>query len=185
MTMLLVAVGSKNPVKVRATRSAFRAFFPSSRVVGVSVETGIPPQPVGWDQILEGAVKRAVGALEKVERSVFGVGIEAGIVPFPKTVSGYFDAQLAAIADRDGLITLGGSPLFEYPPEVVEEVFSKGVEVEEVMERISGVQQIGEKFGAIGFLTKKHYTRFEITKMAVVAALIPRVNPCLYRLRRN
>ncbi len=68
---------------------------------------------------------------------------------------------------------------------MVEEVFFKGVEVEEVMERISGVQQIGEKFGAIGFLTKKHYTRFEITKMAVVAALIPRVNPCLYRLRRS
>ena len=72
---MLVRVGSKNPVKVRATREAFRGYFPRVRVVGVEGPRGTEWMPRSLREIARSARDRA--------RRVWGgegyaVGIEAG-----------------------------------------------------------------------------------------------------------
>ena len=56
-------------------------------------------------------------------------------------------------------------------------------EAEEVMEEITGIERIGEAAGAIGYLTKNHVKRLDLSIQALTSALIPRLNPNLYQAR--
>ncbi len=169
-----VAVGSTNPVKIKATENVFKKFFKDINVFGVSVKS--KKQPIGMKETIEGAISRAEQALAHGD---LGVGIEAGLVEVPYTITGYFDVQFCAVKDREGLTTLGCGMGFEYPKIVVEKVL-KGREVGEVMEKISGIRDIGRKIGAIGFLSKGIIDRVSLTEQAVLSALLPRINKELY-----
>jgi len=178
--MLRVAVGSRNPVKLRATRNVFRALVGRVRVIGVKVEKPFA-QPLDQAQIIEGAASRAKQAL-KAGNYDLGVGIEAGLTPAPRTRSGFVDVQWCAILDREGGLTLGHGSGFEYPVEVTEEVCVRGREISEAMERLSGIKRIGERIGAIGYLSRGRLTRTKLTEQAVFMAMLPRVMADLYGL---
>ena len=62
--------------------------------------------------------------------------------------------------------------------QIIAHVF--GREVGKVMTDLTGIDDLGKKFGAIGFLTKKHVVRRDLTEIAVTMALIPWVNKKLY-----
>ncbi|MET1125091.1 MAG: inosine/xanthosine triphosphatase [Archaeoglobaceae archaeon] len=172
-----VVVGSKNPAKVEGARRAFEFFFDDVEVVGVEVRTSVPPQPFDVETII-GAIERA--KLSYSEEFDFSVGIEAGLFRFPFTLTGYLDFQVAAVYDGKK-ISVGFGPGFEYPPTVVAEVL-RGKEVGEVMERISGIENLGKKFGAVHYLSKGAISRSELSRLAVTMALIPFVNE-LYESR--
>jgi inosine/xanthosine triphosphatase len=176
---MIVAVGSSNPVKVRAVERAFSKFYEVS-VLMVPVSSEVPPQPVGLDVTIRGAVSRARNALALSERAELGVGIEAGLVQVPATLSGYMDQQFAAIVDRSGRVTLGGGPSFEYPPSIVTRVLGENIEVGTAMDQLTGVEELGQKQGAIGYFSKGHLDRTSLTEQAVLMALLPRVNQRLY-----
>jgi len=178
--MLRVAVGSRNPVKLRATRNVFRALVGRVRVIGVKVEKPFA-QPLDQAQIIEGAASRAKQAL-KAGNYDLGVGIEAGLVPAPRTRSGFVDVQWCTILDREGSLTLGHGSGFEYPVEVTEEVCVRGREISEAMERLSGIKRIGERMGAIGYLSRGRLTRTKLTEQAVFMAVLPRAMADLYGL---
>jgi inosine/xanthosine triphosphatase len=178
--MLRVAVGSKNPVKLRATRNVFRALVGRVQVTGVKVERPFA-QPLKQAQIIEGAASRAEQALRAGSYD-FGVGIEAGLTPAPHARSGFIDVQWCAILDRKGGLTLGHGGGFEYPLKVIEEVFARRREVGKVMEHLSGVKRIGERMGAIGYLSRGRLTRTRLTEPAVFMAMLPRIRASLYGL---
>jgi len=169
--MKVVALGSLNPVKVRATESAFSRFF-RVEVRGVRVSTGVSPQPLGWEETFEGAKERAEKAYPFGE---MGVGIEAGLM---EVEGAYFDVQVTAISDGNST-AFGLGPGFEHPPGVVREVL-RGREVGEVMGEASGIEDIGRRNGAIGFLTEGKVTREEITEQSVLMALVPWLKGGLY-----
>jgi inosine/xanthosine triphosphatase len=172
-----VAVGSTNPVKVRAVEEVLREFYPEIEVFGVEVSSKVSAQPLGMEETVRGAVNRARAALKHGE---LGVGIEAGLVEVPFAITGYMDVQFCAISDGE-VITLGAGSGFEYPPSVIRQVL-RGREVGEVMEELSGIRNIGRKGGAIGFLSKGKLSRKELTKQAVLMAMLPRINRELYEL---
>ena len=95
-----------------------------------------------------------------------------------RSITGFIDFQVAVVYDGERM-SIGFGPGFEYPPIVIEEVL-KGKEVGEVMEKISGIKNLGERFGAIHFLTKGAISRAELSKIAVTMALIPWINKNLY-----
>lgn len=178
--MLQVVVGSKNPVKLRATRNVFRALVGRVRVMGVKVEKPFA-QPLDQAQIIEGAASRAERAL-KTGNYDYGVGIEAGLAPAPRTRSGFVDVQWCVILDREGNFTLGHGSGFEYPLKVTEEVIVRKREVSEAMERLSGIERIGERMGAIGYLSRGRLTRTRLTEQAIFMAMLPRIRTSLYGL---
>ncbi|MEM2226308.1 MAG: inosine/xanthosine triphosphatase [Candidatus Bathyarchaeia archaeon] len=180
-----VAVGSTNPVKIRATEKAFSRAFPGLEVIafGIEVESGVPPQPLG-EETIRGAMNRAAKALEK-SGADFGVGIEAGLFPFPNTLTGYLELQWCAVRDRAGRASLGCGPGFEQPPAIIEEVIRGGRDVEEAIHIVFGIKGIGRREGAIGLLSKGLMDREELTESAVLMALIPILNEGLYFKRRS
>ncbi|MFQ5800863.1 MAG: inosine/xanthosine triphosphatase [Candidatus Hydrothermarchaeales archaeon] len=165
-----VAVGSKNPVKIGAARDVLSQFFTNIEVSGIEVDPKVSRQPFGMEESVEGAIARAEQVLAHGD---FGVGIESGLVAVPHTMTGYLDIHFCAITDGIAT-TIGAGPGFEYPSFVVEEV-KKGRTIEEVMEDIIGIKDIGRKDGAVGFLSNGRLTRVELAKQAVLSAMIPRM----------
>jgi inosine/xanthosine triphosphatase len=56
-----------------------------------------------------------------------------------------------------------------------------GREVGDVMSEIAGIEELGKKMGAIGYLSHGLIDRTQLTEQSVTMALIPRMNPRLYR----
>ena len=178
---MIVAVGSRNPSKVKAVEEVFKRFFHEVTVKSVPVRLSVSPQPISLMETIKGAVERAYQAILKIKDSKYGVGIEAGLMHVPYTVSGFFDFQLCAIVDKDLRFTIGSSSAFEFPPEVIDKVLRREVsESETVFEEITGISGIGDKMGAVGFLTKGLVERRKLSEQAVTSALIPRINQTLY-----
>ena len=147
--------------------------FGDVTVEGKDVASGVPSQPFGMDTV-QGAINRAKAAFSN--EYDYGVGIEAGLFE----VQGFMlDLQYCAVYDGKWL-TLGCGSGFEYPPSVLDEVLA-GKEVGEVMSRVAGVDDLGKKSGAIGFLSHGMLDRTTLTEQGVFMALIPRINKELYR----
>lgn len=171
-----IIVGSLNPTKIEGVKRAFNQFFDDVVVEAVKVDSGVSNQPFN-DDVVKGAINRAVNSFGDCD---FSVGVEAGLFSLKKTLTGYLDFQVAAIYNGSKL-SIGFGPGFEYPPVVVEEVL-KGKEVGEVMDEITGIDDLGEKTGAIYVLTRGVISRDELTRLAVTMALIPWINREMYLL---
>lgn len=134
-----VRVGTENRAKLAAVRQALEIFAEDGRlgsvgrnddaptvgvsleIVPVGVESGVPEQPIGWEQIIAGARTRARAA-QASGGCALGVGIEDGLVrladgpadPATDDVRDYFNVGCAFITDgqREGF---GFSSGFAYP----------------------------------------------------------------------
>lgn len=164
-------MGSKNPLKIEGVRRAFAQYFEEVDVSSREVDSGVGRQPMNNDSIV-GAINRAIKAYS--DDFDFSVGIEAGLFSFKNTITGFLDFQVTAIYNGRRL-SIGFGPGFEYPPLVIEEVL-RGKEVGDVMDELTGIDNLGEKVGAIYFLTKGKISRAELTRLSVTAALIPWIN---------
>ncbi len=171
---VVVRVGTDNPVKVRAVRQVFEDLFDRTRVKMTPLASGVPEQPFD-QQAPVGAMNRARAALQDAD---FGVGIEAGLIWDP-SVGDYLDVQYCAVVDRVGRVTLGHGPGFEYPPAVVAKA-KAGATVGQAMAELTGIREIGSKYGAIGFLTERRMDRDALTEAAVLMAMVPRIRRDLY-----
>jgi inosine/xanthosine triphosphatase len=171
-----ITVGSKNPVKLQATRNILEKIYSKLIIKAVEVDSGVPDQPLSLEQTIEGAINRAKNAY--TPDTDLSVGIESGLMETPHSLSGYLDLQWCAIYDGQK-ITLGVSAGFEYPPMVVKEVL-KGKEVGEIMDRVTGVDKLGEKKGAVSLLTRGILNRTENTEQCVLMAMVPRMNQEVY-----
>jgi inosine/xanthosine triphosphatase len=171
-----VAVGSRNPVKVKATKNVLEQIYEDVEVVSIDADSGVPDQPFGIDQTIEGAINRAKNAYS--EEFDIGVGIESGLMETPNSLTGYIDLQWCAVFDGEK-ITLGVSSGFEYPPAVIEEVLT-GKEVGDVMDKVTGVTNLGQKTGAVSYLSKGMLDRTENTEQCVLTAMIPLMNENVY-----
>ena len=171
-----VAVGSKNPVKVKATKNILEKIYGNLEVVSVDADSEVPAQPFCLEQTIEGAINRAKNAYSN--EFDLSVGIESGLMETPNSITGYIDMQWCAVFDGDK-ITLGVSSGFEYPPMVIEEVLN-GFEVGDVMDKVTGVENLGEKAGAVSYLSGGMLDRTENTEQCVLTAMIPRMNEKVY-----
>jgi inosine/xanthosine triphosphatase len=133
-------------------------------------------QPRGLDEMAAGATARAKYALSVAEGD-FGVGVEAGIFTIGPV---YFDNQVGAIADRKGKVSLGHSAGYMLPREAMEELFREGKELERWAEKVSGINEVGDKGGLVKFLTKGTMTRTDLTEQCVIMALAPRLHAKVY-----
>jgi len=166
----VVAVGTSNDLKVRAVSRVFKRYF-DVKVVKVPVNVSVSPQPVGITELIKGALERAYKALSFVTNADFGIGIEAGLLEF-YTSTGFLETQVALILSSKGRISMGLSPSFELPKDVVEEMV-EGIELAEASGIRRGKRDLGEIVGYVGVRTWGALTRLELTEMAVRVAIIP------------
>ncbi|ABW00974.1 inosine/xanthosine triphosphatase [Caldivirga maquilingensis] len=177
-----VALASRNPSKVKAVEEALRILNINGTVEAVDPPPGIPPEPMGLEATVNGAVVRARHALSSIKDSTYGIGIEAGVLML-SAFNVNFDVTVAAVIDRKGLITLGLSPAFMIPPAFMRELMT-GKELNDVVEKYYGVPNAGKGIGFIGLLSRGLIKRINLNTEAVYMALLPRMpwNKDLYEL---
>ncbi|WP_291767007.1 inosine/xanthosine triphosphatase [Caldivirga sp. UBA161] len=168
-----VALASRNPSKVKAVEEALRILNINGIVESVDPPPGLPPEPMGLEAIVNGAVIRARHALNSIKGSTYGIGIEAGVVTL-NSLNVNLDATVAVVIDRGGLITLGLSPAFMIPPAFMKELMA-GKELNNVVEEYYGVPNAGKGIGFIGLLSQGLTKRINLNTEAVYMALLPRM----------
>lgn len=162
-----IAVGSQNPVKVAAVRSVMERVYGEVRITAVDVPSGVPPQPFG-EQTHRGSINRARAALGGHDMAV---GIEAGVF---EMLDGLYDIQHCSIVSRDGRVTYGQGSGFRYP-DAIADLVRGGMTVGDAVHSVYGDTDIGKKQGAIGLLSKGLLDRKGLTEQSVIAAMVPRL----------
>lgn len=173
---MMIAVGTKNPAKIRGIRRAFVKYFPQVVVNPLDASSVAKAQPRGLEEMASGATARAEFALATLGGDL-GIGVEAGIF---KIGDVYFDNQVAAIADAGGRVSLGHSAGYSLPKDAIDRLFAEGSELERWAEKVSGIGEVGDNGGLIRFLTKGKMSRADLTEQCVTTALIPRLHPGVY-----
>lgn len=184
----LVRVGTLNPAKLAAVRDALGAFASDPgllSVQGVDVPSGVPDQPVGWDEIIAGARNRARAAFS-VGGAELAFGIEDGLVELPV---GLFNVGCAWGTDgsREGS---GFSAAFAYPPGCRESAFRERKPIGDLFDTLweahrgaTGADPAapsGRQGGNIGQLTQGRLVRSAYGGQAILCALVPFLHVDLY-----
>jgi inosine/xanthosine triphosphatase len=167
--MQKVIVASLNPAKINAVKSAFQEVFPEQAFVfeGISVPSDVSDQPMSDRETKQGALNRVKNARAAVPDATFYVGLEAGN---EKDIT--FAWMVIESGNQRGE---SRSASLMLPPHVVEGVHN-GKELGDVMDEEFGTQNIKQKGGAIGLLTKHILTRSSVYHQALILALIPFIN---------
>jgi inosine/xanthosine triphosphatase len=182
-------VGSLNPPKIEGVRAAVAAYAPGARVDGASVESGVPDQPLGFDEIVAGARARAAAARVAADCDL-AVGYEDGLVRLPDAAGGWFNVGCAAV-DDGSTVSLGFSSGFAYPPGCAERAAAGREPVGTLFDALwrehgregAGGPPSALSLGNVGRLSRGALPRAEYTRHAVLCALAPLLHPDLYAAR--
>ena len=169
-----IAVASRNPVKIGATREAFEALFPDTELemIPVDIESGVKDQPESDAETRAGARMRAGRASEASPDADYWVGLEGGVE--------IVDDQLLAFAwmaikGSNGHMVESRSATLPLPP-AVKELMDNGMELGEANDRVFSTVNSKQGGGAYGLLTDGRYTRESIYTQTLIIALTPFVN---------
>ena len=174
---MLVGIGSRNPVKIKAVKKVFKKVWPKAGFKALAVVSGVADQPIGQEETIKGAKQRAKKVLEiilkrKGEEEVFGVGVEGGNMEIEGT---WYTVAWGAIVNRKGETGLGGGAIMPLPRAVGERI-AQGEELGPVMDDWTSRQEVKKKEGAIGVLTKGIVTRQEAYEQIISFALVKFLN---------
>jgi len=168
--MYHVVAGTINPAKIRAIAQAFNDVFGkgSCHIAGVEVESGVAAQPLSDVETRTGARQRVAHARQACPQADFWVAIEAGIEG-----DCAFAWMVIENAQQRGE---SRSASFTLPP-IVLQGLAQGHELGTEMARLTGVENIKQKGGAIGAFTNGLLTRSSVYHQALILALCPFTHP--------
>ncbi len=175
--MKKVIIASKNPVKIEATRMAFKRSFPEGNFEfkGVSVSSGVPEQPKGDKEVILGAKNRADNAMKSYSEADYWVGIEGGV---EETEEGMGSFSWVVVKSKKQTGRAKGNVFFL--PKKVIELIKKGKELGEADDIVFDDDNSKQKNGSVGILTNDIIDRTDYYYVALVLALIPFQNSNLY-----
>lgn len=150
----VVAVGSTNPVKVKATIRAVNKYWTDVDVIAVKTKSGVSNMPMSEQETKLGAKNRAIQA-RKETNAWLGVGNEGGM-SFQEGNWYLYGATYIT----DGTHGFWGGVLqMALPENIVSELDGGNVELGTVLDRIYGTENIKQKEGAVGLFTSNAITR--------------------------
>ncbi|NWJ48584.1 MAG: DUF84 family protein [Chloroflexi bacterium] len=189
--VLLVAVGSSNPIKIRAVEEVLERAVEGKLLPGIDnymvrsvvVESGVSAQPVGDEETMQGAMTRAASALESWQEAHWGIGLEGGIVHHKVAgLDNVLTNAWCAIRTREGGLSYGGGLLLPLPPAIVKDL-ETGLELGDATDRLFSVKDSKRAGGVVGYLSKGLETRQQAYESIFTYALVKFLNPELYELQ--
>ncbi|MGD9897581.1 MAG: DUF84 family protein [Calditrichaceae bacterium] len=193
--MMIVGIGSTNDAKVNACKKAFdiiRRKFPevidsNLEFIPLIAETTVPDMPLSLEQILKGAAERAhfvYDSLKKQKRSVdYSIGMEGGTYRLDLSQNSGHQAILQSwVYIFNGVEGhFGCSPGLPLPASIEVQLYEKNRELSEIIDEVSGKEDVRSKEGAFGILTNNLFTRTGAFEAALISAMIPFINTKFYK----
>ncbi|MFX0015428.1 MAG: inosine/xanthosine triphosphatase [Promethearchaeota archaeon] len=184
-----VLIASSNPIKVRAARESFSYFYEELEFSELDAKDLDPhcvhlkSQPIGEKETYESSRWRVKQARNQNPNFNYYVGIEGGVV-----LTAHNQPRIvvySSIGDQTFISTVRGCEI-PLPLRWYEElVSSPHKELGDIVSKISGVDNIKQKEGAVGFLTQNFIKRIDILKQSMMMALIPFLNPRFFVGKRK
>lgn len=173
------ALGSTNPGKLAALRSALRAWGMGHEVVSVGgVASGVSEQPIGLEETLRGARNRAEGALRAgPPGTTLGVGLESGLLAVEAGGAPTIDVCACVVTDGASH-GVGWSSGWVLPP-CVARSHQQGLELNAAIAK-AGIAPDDRGGGALGQLSAGRLSRPKQMAQAVELALLHLQNRELY-----
>ncbi|MDU4092867.1 MAG: inosine/xanthosine triphosphatase [Pantoea sp.] len=164
--MYHVVAATTNPAKISAISQAFHDVFGegSCHIEGVAVDSGVAAQPLTNAETRTGARHRVMNARQVRPEADFWVAIEAGIEDN--------DAFAWMVVEDHKQRGESRSASFTLPASIMASLHA-GHELGEEMARLTGIENIKHKGGAIGVFTQGLLTRSSVYYQALVLALCP------------
>ena len=190
---LQVAVGSTNPVKIKAAITGIAKVFSEEeyhiKAQGFSVSSGVSDQPMGDLETKKGSKNRAIHSAEKFKEQFgsypsFAVGMEGGCVIIPSDEVNEEEEMITIaymcvydpVKNKFGFGRAGSYTL----PQKIMELVKGGMELGFADDQVFGKTNSKQDMGSVGLLTSGLINRFEYYDHAMVLAMIPFMNPELY-----
>jgi inosine/xanthosine triphosphatase len=176
--MKSIIVASSNPVKINAVQAGFDRVFGvgTHRAEGRVTPSGVSVQPGTDEETLAGARNRAENARKTHPEAEFWAGVEGGVEDGPDGMLVF--AWIVVLGRTQAGEARTGA--FLLPPEVARLVRA-GHELGDADDIVFGRANSKQQDGAVGILTGGLIDRAEYYEQAVVLALIPFINPELYK----
>ena len=200
MPKMLVVLGSKRGPKLRALEAVLRELggeFGLAEIQAHEAESGVRETPLDRAQIMRGAWNRVQAVRALLPDADFWVGMEGGlhiadfgfrIADFQQTaesnppseirspqLSGWLENWACVSDGRRTYFGCGGSiPL---PEAIIREVVERGRSLAEVIDQLSGKQDVRSSEGTWGILTGGRITREAVFQRALLNAFAPFYSP--------
>lgn len=161
-------VASSNPVKINAVKLAVAEKFPNATVQGLEVPSDVAAQPLSDEETKQGAVNRARNLRQllldtkkiRVDEEVLCLGLEGGVFapqPAQKPPQLWSTVWVTALDQSDQLYLSNGA---RFPlPEFLSEMLLAGQEMGPGLGKLVGEENLRQKAGMIGYLTKNFTNR--------------------------
>ncbi|MCR4324097.1 MAG: inosine/xanthosine triphosphatase [Candidatus Curtissbacteria bacterium] len=173
---MIIAVGSKNPTKIKAVKVVVNKLFPGAKVESVDVKSGVSDQPKTDEETMKGAITRAKNA-QKATNADFGIGLEGGMHKIGKD---WFECGWIAIVDKNGKIGIGSSSRWQVSKKISKPLL-KGQELADVVNELTGRDDVHVKEGIMGLITKNHLPRYKAYSHGIIFAFAPFIsNPIFW-----
>lgn len=164
--MYHVVAATINPAKINAISQAFSDIFGegSCHTEGVEVDSGVALQPLTDAETRTGARQRVMNARRVRPEADFWVAIEAGIEGDSAFAWMVVENRVQRGESRSASFTL---------PAIVMQGIHQGRELGDEMAKLTGIDNIRQKGGAIGAFTAGKLTRTSVYHQALILALCP------------
>ena len=146
---MFIAIGTKNKAKTAAVEGVAAQYFKSCTFTHISVPSGVAEQPFSDAETRQGAINRAVHALEATGADV-GFGLEGGVYELNGMM---YCCNWGAVALQDGTIISSSGASFVLPEEIAVKL-RNGEELGPVMDVFTKTKDIRHHAGAIGIFTE-------------------------------
>ncbi|MDO8623837.1 MAG: inosine/xanthosine triphosphatase [bacterium] len=166
-----VVIASTNPVKINATKEAFRLMLPELvfEFVAVSAGSGVSDQPMTDAETFMGALNRVDNAKKQNPDADFWVGIEGGLERKGSELEAF---AWVVVENKEGMIGKGRTATFFLPPAIVQKI-DEGMELGHASDAVFKSTNSKHNKGAIGLLTGGIIDRTKYYIDPAVLALIP------------
>ena len=175
-----IYVASKNPVKINAVTIALSESYPDVKVIGKSVPSGVSAQPMTDRETLTGSINRAKALKELIlskkihppREELLFIGAEGGVYhpSFAKKKEELWSTVWISVLDQEDNVYSASGARFRLPQVLADGILA-GQELGSVVGALFDDQNLKQKSGAIGVLTKNFIDRTEeyvsIAKLAI------------------
>jgi len=172
--MKKVLIASRNPVKINATKKAFKEVFSDRfEFKGVSVDSLVSDQPMSNNETLKGATNRLQN-IKHLEADYL-VSIEGGV----DLLDNNYEAFAWIVISDKNKIGKAKTASFALPLKI-SKLIKEGYELGDADDMVFKRSNSKQQNGAVGILTNNLIDRAEYYVHAIILALIPFTNSKLY-----
>eukprot|EP00039_Didymoeca_costata_P020154 m.340259 g.340259 ORF g.340259 m.340259 type:complete len:193 (+) comp19210_c0_seq1:70-648(+) len=175
---LTVVVGSKNPVKMRATQTAFKSAFAQHEIefIGVDAPSGVADQPMGDAETLKGARGRVESCKKLHPKADYFCGLEGGCDYLEGEMVCFAWMVVHNVAGVEGRAKAATHML----PNSIADLVKGGLELGSACDQIFKLHNSKQGKGCVGSLTDNRLTRQLYYERPMELALIPFTKPELF-----